>query len=38
MNLVKWHPFRELEEVSNRLFWRPSAAAEPGQEMLAMAC
>lgn len=40
MNLVKWDPFRELEEVSNRLnrlFWRPSAAAEPGQEMLAMA-
>jgi len=40
MNLVKWDPFRELEEVSNRLnrlFWRPQAQTEPGQEMLAMA-
>ncbi len=40
MNLVKWDPFRELEEVSNRLnrlFWRPQAQAESGQEMLALA-
>lgn len=40
MNLVKWDPFRELEEVSNRLnrlFWRPQSRTEAGQEMLAMA-
>lgn len=40
MNLVKWDPFRELEEVSNRLnrlFGRSPARAESGQEMLAMA-
>jgi len=40
MNLVKWDPFRELEDVSNRLnrlFGRSSTRAESGQEMLAMA-
>lgn len=40
MNLVKWDPFRELEDVSNRLnriFGRSAARAEPGQDMLAMA-
>jgi HSP20 family protein len=40
MNLVKWDPFRELEEVSNRLnrlFGRSPSRAESGQEMLAVA-
>ncbi|HEU0219690.1 MAG TPA: Hsp20/alpha crystallin family protein [Gallionella sp.] len=40
MNLVKWDPFRELEDISsrlNRLFGRSSTRAESGQEMLAMA-
>lgn len=40
MNLVKWDPFRELEEVSNhlnRIFGRTPARAETGHEMLAMA-
>jgi len=40
MNLVKWNPFRELEDVSNRLnsiFGRLPATTESGQEMLAMA-
>lgn len=40
MNLVRWDHLKGLEEVSNRLnriFGRPSASAEPGQEMLAMA-
>jgi HSP20 family protein len=40
MNLIKWDPFRELEEVSNRLnriFGRSAARAESGQEMLAVA-
>lgn len=40
MNLVKWDPFRELEEVSNRLnrlFMRPQGNAEQGNEMLAVA-
>lgn len=40
MNLVKWDPFKELEEVSNRLnrlFGRATARTEPSQEMLAMA-
>lgn len=39
MNLVKWDPFRELEEVSNRLnrvFGRPLGRMEPNNEMLAM--
>jgi len=39
MNLVKWNPFRELEDVSNRLnsiFGRLPARAESDQEMLAM--
>lgn len=40
MNLVKWDPFRELEEVStrlNRIFGRPLNRAESGNQMLAMA-
>jgi len=40
MNLVKWDPFRELEDVSNRLnhvFGRSLARSDTGQEMLAMA-
>ena len=39
MNLMKWDPFRELEEVSNRLnrvFGRPLARLEPN-EMMTMA-
>ena len=39
MNLIKWDPIRELEEVSshlNRIFGRSPARVEPGQEMLAM--
>jgi len=40
VNLVKWDPFRELEDVSNRLnhvFGRSLARSDTGQEMLAMA-
>jgi HSP20 family protein len=40
MNLVKWDPFRELEDVSNRLnriFGRSLARIEGGQDMLKMA-
>jgi HSP20 family protein len=40
MNLVKWNPFRELEDVSdslNRIFGRHTARAEPDREMLAVA-
>jgi len=40
MNLVKWDPFRELEEVSNRLnriFGQSLARSESGQNMLAVA-
>jgi len=40
MNLVKWDPFRELEDVSsrlNRVFGRSLARSDTGQEMLAMA-
>lgn len=39
MNLVKWNPFRELEDVSNRLnsiFGKFPAKTESGQEMLAV--
>lgn len=39
MNLVKWDPFRELEDMSNRLnrvFGRPLARLEPNSEMLTM--
>ena len=39
MNLVKWDPFRELDDMSNRLnriFGRPLARMEPNSEMLAM--
>lgn len=40
MNLIKWDPFRELEDVSdrlNRIFRRPATRAESSQEMLGMA-
>jgi len=40
MNIVKWDPFKELEDVSNRLnriFGRFPARAESGQEMLTLA-
>lgn len=40
MNLVKWDPFRELEDVSkrlNRIFGQPPARTESDNEMLAVA-
>lgn len=40
MNLVKWDPFRELEDVSNhlnRIFGRFPARTESGREVLTMA-
>jgi len=40
MNLIKWDPFRELEDVSNRLnrvFGRPLVRTESNSDMLAMA-
>jgi HSP20 family protein len=40
VNLVKWDPFRELEDFSsrlNRVFGRSLARSDTGQEMLAMA-
>ena len=40
MNLVKWDPFDELKDISNRLnriFGRSLARTEPNQEILAMA-
>lgn len=40
MNLVKWDPFRELEDVTNRLnriFGQSLARGESGQNMLAVA-
>jgi len=40
MNLIKWDPFRELEDVSNRLnriFGQSLARSESGQNMLAVA-
>ena len=40
MNLIKWDPFRELEDVSdrlNRIFGRPATRGEASQEMLGMA-
>jgi len=40
MNLVKWDPFRELEDVTNRLnriFGQSLARSESGQNMLAVA-
>jgi HSP20 family protein len=40
MNIVKWDPFKELEDVSNRLnriFGRFPARAGSGQEMLTLA-
>lgn len=40
MNLIKWDPFTELEDVSNRLnrlFGRVPARSEPDKEMLAVA-
>lgn len=39
MNLVKWDPFRELEDVSNRLnriFGRTASRTESSREMLGM--
>lgn len=39
MNLVRWNPFRELDDVSNRLnaiFGRIPPGVEPGREMLAV--
>jgi HSP20 family protein len=39
MNLVKWDPFKELEDVStrlNRLFGRPTLPVESDREMLSM--
>jgi len=40
MNVVRWDPFRELEEVSdklNRLFSRPAARRDNGQESMTVA-
>ena len=40
MNLIKWDPFKELEDVSNRLnrlFGRTAANEESNQNMLAVA-
>ncbi|MGH7164839.1 MAG: Hsp20/alpha crystallin family protein [Nitrospiraceae bacterium] len=40
MNLVRWDPFRELEEVTeqlNRMFGRPAARRENGKELLTVA-
>ena len=40
MNLVKWDPFRELEEVSNRLnrlFWRSPIRTRSDRELLTAA-
>ena len=40
MNVVRWDPFRELEEVSdklNRLFSRPAARRDNGQETMTVA-
>src|SRR5574337_194029 len=40
MTLVRWDPFRELEEVSdrlNRMFARPAAARTNGKETLIVA-
>jgi HSP20 family protein len=37
MNIIRWDPFRELEEMAerlNRLFPRPSPRAETGRESL----
>ena len=40
MSLVRWDPFRELEDVSdklNRMFSRPSGRRENGQESMTVA-
>ena len=40
MNLVRWDPFRELEDMSdrlNRMFGRPAARTELGKEALTVA-
>lgn len=40
MNLIKWNPFNELEDISNRLnqfFGRPAASAAAGHEMMKVA-
>lgn len=40
MNLIKWNPFNELEDISNRLnqiFGRSAVQPETGQQMLKVA-
>jgi len=40
MNLVRWDPFRELEDMSdrlNRMFGRPAARPESGKEAMTVA-
>lgn len=40
MNLIKWNPFSELEDISNRLnhiFGRPAASLTTGQEAMKVA-
>ncbi len=40
MNLIKWDPFRELEDMSsrlNRIFGQPRGGAEADSEMMAVA-
>jgi HSP20 family protein len=40
MSLIKWNPFNELEDISNRLnqiFGRPAVSAAADQQMLKMA-
>jgi HSP20 family protein len=40
MNLIKWNPFNELEDISNRLnqiFGRPAVSAAADQQMLKVA-
>ena len=40
MNLVRWDPFRELEDMSdrlNRMFARPAARPESGKEAITVA-
>ncbi|MDP2108306.1 MAG: Hsp20/alpha crystallin family protein, partial [Rhodocyclaceae bacterium] len=40
MNLIKWNPFSELEDISSRLnqiFGRSAASATAGHEMMKVA-
>lgn len=40
MNVVRWDPFRELEDMSdrlNRVFGRPSVRRESGKETMTVA-